>query len=482
MNARVAGVVGAVAVAALVAASTALPTSRVVPKGAHSLGTAPATIQGTAQTGKLRKDDPVPACTVSGGVVWYTIKAPHRGPLVAKLVAGGELDGALVVYRIVRSQRLPVLCAQTNRHGRARVAWYGLVDGTYLVGVARRDSSAGGPYELSILAAEPLPRPPGDALPASGGVGTVNPVLDRSDAYAVSMQKGTTYKLNVTSPGGCLGLAIYRPGVYSFRTAATVREESCGGYTVFTPGIDGGGIYSVVVSDRSASPVNHWYRLSVAPAAVDDLAPGTTLTNGQFVSGTVNARTLDVVDVYRFAVPRDNELTTLDLRQKPNQAFQLLVLDETGGHIAAAKASGRQVIRQHIPAGHYYAVVEAAGGGSGAYGLQLFVRDVTETTINAAGSKFAEVPAGTTVPITVSVSSASHGGPVLVEIDRLDPLYGWQFSSVVREQLGAGGQFVMNWVPPAVGHWRVRARFVGTPFSSYSESNYARIHIAEPLE
>ena len=160
MNARSAGAVGAAVVlfATFVAASAALPTPQTnVPARARPLGAAPVTVTGTAN-GRMEKDAPVPACAATAGVVWYTVEAPHRGAMVARLIAQGELDSAVAVYRVVRSQRTPVVCAKTNPHGRARVAWYAYSEGSYLVGVVRRQGSASGPYELSLRAAE-TPRP-----------------------------------------------------------------------------------------------------------------------------------------------------------------------------------------------------------------------------------------------------------------------------------------------------------------------------------
>jgi hypothetical protein len=485
MNARSAGAVGAVFAlfATLVAASAALSTPHTnVPSRARPLGTAPVTVTGTANGG-IYRDAPVPACAATAGVVWYTVEAPHRGAMVARLVAKSELDGAIVVYRVVRSQRIPLVCAMTNTHGRARVAWYAYSEGSYLIGVVRRQGSAAGPYELSLLAADAPASPPGALLPSGGAAGTTNGVLDTADAWSIQLERGTTYKLNLTSPGGCLGLDIYRPGTYSFAHATSVYTSTCAGYDLFTPGIDGGGLYSLVVRDTSGQPVSHYYRLGLEPAGPDDSAPGLKLDNGQFRTGTISGRTLDAIDLYRFSVPRGNELTTLDLRQRPSVGFDLLLLTETGGKVACAcNGKGRQVLRERIPQGRYYVAVRSREKSSGEYGLQLFVRDVTATTISVNGAPFAEVMPGAVVPLTARVTSASHGGAVVIEIDRHDPLSGWQFSTTVHGSVDASGNYVANWTPAAVGHWRARARFVGTPFSSFSKSGYVRVHVAEPLE
>ena len=231
------------------------------------------------------------------------------------------------------------------------------------------------------------------------------------------------------------------------------------------------------------SRLSHYYRLGLEPAGPDDFAPGLKLENGQFTTGTISGRALDAVDLYRFSVPRDNELTTLDLRQRPSVGFDLLLLTETGGKVACAcNAKGRQVLRERIARGRYYVAVRSREKSSGKYGLQLFVRDVTATSISVNGAQFTEVSPGLAVPLDVRVASASHGGTVVIAIDRHDPLSGWQFSTTLHGSVDASGNYVANWTPATVGHWRARARFVGTPFSSFSKSGYVRVHVAEPLE
>jgi hypothetical protein len=485
MNARIAGAVGVVAALALTLTAATAFTSpqQAVPKNVVPLGVAPLALHGVADAGRPKADEPGFGCAAVAGAKWYLVQAPHRGPLVARLVARDELDAAIVVYRIVRSSRAPLACAKTNRSGRARIAWYGFSQGSYLVGVGRRLGSTVGGYDLDVRVAETPPRPPGAPLPSAGVTDTINGVLDSTDAWAVPMNRGTSYRINIASPAKCLRLELYRPGVYAFRADKAVETWSCGGYQLFTPGIDGGGLYSLVVRDPDGDARAHYYRLAVAAAGADDMAPGVKLTNGEFVRGSIFGRGIDLLDLYRFDVPRENELATIDLRQKATVGLDLLLLNETGGRIACAcSGKGRQVLRQHIAPGRYYAAVRSRQKSGGSYGLQLFVRDVTTSSIAAAGTTYAETRPGVPVPLTVLVTSASHGGPVRVEIDRFDPLSGWHFSSVIAGQVSADGLFSIAWQPPTVGHWRARARFVGTPFSSFSESGYVRMHVAEPLE
>jgi hypothetical protein len=107
---------------------------------------------------------------------------------------------------------------------------------------------------------------------------------------------------------------------------------------------------------------------------------------------------------------------------------------------------------------------------------------VTTTTVAAAGQQFAEASPATPIPLSVRVTSASHGGPVIITIDHYDPIYGWHFATTVAARVEPDGVLDTSWTPPSVGHWRARARFTGTLFSSFSQSDYVLIHVAEPLE
>lgn len=487
MNARLKRSCGALSVVGavlLAAGSAGSAGSSVVPSSAKTIVTVPSTVSDSAN-GKLQKDAPIPACGSPAGVTWYTVKAPHRGAMVAKLVANGELDAAVAVYRIVRSQRLPLLCAATNRHGRARLAWYAYTEGSYLVGVVRRQGSAVDTFALTVLASERVEPAPGRALAGGGVRSTINGVLDTMDAYSVPMTRGTTYRLNVTTPSkhGCIGYAIYRPNVPSFLHAEPVETVGCGGYSEFTPGLDGGGLYSVVVTTDRRDALDHSYRIEVGPAGTDDTAPGVKIENGQYVAGSLFGKALDVLDMYRFGVPRENELTTIELRQKANVAFDLYVMDETGQRVGSIRdAHGLQVLRLHLAAGRYYAVVKSVDKSGGTYGLQLRVRDVTSTSISAGGATYYEAPPNVAMPITVQVTQASHGGHVIVELDHFDPIAGWHFATELAGNVDGSGTYSTTWVPPSVGHFRARARFVANPFSSFSESGYVRMHVIEPLE
>jgi hypothetical protein len=443
----------------------------------------PAAIDGTTEGARLSKGEPRPSCAPLRGLVWYQVAAPRRGPMVVRVRAGGELDGIVAVYRHLRSKTSGLTCRRTDRRGRATVSWYAHKDGSYYIGVGRRTGSAAGTFRLTVLAAESPPRPPGDTLPPVGTHSMVDPILDAEDAWALPMESGRTYRVNLTTARGCLSLAIYRPRTYRFSLAKPVHYRECGGYTVFTPGPDGGGVYSIVVRAEGYVPVRRAYRLQAAAAGPDDGAPGIKLDNGRSIAGTIFGRGIDAVDLYRFNVPRENELTSIDLQQRPNVGLDLVLMRDTGERVACAcDVRGRQVLREHLSPGHYIVAVRSREKSGGKYRLQLLIRDVTTTSLSVAGSRFVEFAPGVSVPFAVFVTSASHGGPVRLQIDRFDPLSGWQFSTIVRASVTPTGAATIAWTPPYVGHWRARARFTGTPFSSFSESGWVRIYVAEPLE
>jgi hypothetical protein len=70
------------------------------------------------------------------------------------------------------------------------------------------------------------------------------------------------------------------------------------------------------------------------------------------------------------------------------------------------------------------------------------------------------------VTINVKVSPAASG-PVNIDIERLDPVFGWQFYSDETLQV-SGGSAAAAFTPPSVGQWRAEASFLGSTFSSPS--------------
>jgi hypothetical protein len=70
--------------------------------------------------------------------------------------------------------------------------------------------------------------------------------------------------------------------------------------------------------------------------------------------------------------------------------------------------------------------------------------------------------------VTPSVS-----GVIEIQIDRFDPLDGWQFSKLVRVPVGSS----FTWTPPAEGKWRIRATYRGSETASPSRSGYVFVTV-----
>jgi hypothetical protein len=464
-----------------------------VPVGAHAappndaladaaaIGALPVEVQGSTKGARLEATEPSASCSRMHGSVWYRLRARRRQAIVLRLKNGGALDSAIAVYRQGRTRLTPVTCRRSDGKGRAVLAFRVTKGSDYLIALGDRPGSAPGSFSLRIAGSERQTRPPGSPLPVGGVRDTVDAVLDHSDAWTVHMTPGQMYRLNLTSLGGCVSLSIHRANVYSF-AREPLAQLDCGGYTTFTPGPDGGGPYSLVVGSERRRPGRQLYRLLFAPATADDGAPGIALTNGDVIDQTLFGRGIDVVDLYRFAVPRAGELTTVDLDVRPNVGFDLALLRESGGRVVCACAArGTQRLREHLVPGHYFVVVRSRAKSGGRYRLHVLVRDVTTTDLLVSGARFAEAVPGTAVTFDVHVSQPGPGGPVGLNISRRDPLAGWQFFTALRARVGPTGLAQIPWTPPTVGLWSAVVRFLGTPFSSFSESRSVRLHVTEPL-
>ena len=84
-------------------------------------------------------------------------------------------------------------------------------------------------------------------------------------------------------------------------------------------------------------------------------------------------------------------------------------------------------------------------------------------------------PAGRALPsrqlaIAVSVTPALSG-PVTLEVERFDPVFGWQFCRQLHGFV-SGARASLPFTPPAVGRWRVRAAFAGSRTASPSNAGF----------
>lgn len=442
----------------------------------------PTHVSGTTAASTREEDDPTNFCGKERGNVWFRFTAPSAERVVIRLKAGGDLDAVVAVYRRVRSQLRSVTCDPTDDNGVARLSFDTAKGGSYLIEVGQRVGSAAGTFRLDLFSPEPPAAPPGEPLPANGVRDSVDSLVDPDDAWSAMLRPGTTYRIKVTAaPGSCLDVALYPPNTRSFGFD-TLRELPCNGYGTFTPGPDGGGRYTIRLEADSELVGRQVYRLKVARASADDTAPGVPIDNGQTRRGSVSGRTLDVVDLYRFAVGSRSDLT-LTLKAGAKARIDLVLLTDSGRRLRCECFDvGGERLRARLNAGRYYAAVRARESSGGKYRLAMLLREITTTDLLIAGSHDAFAPPGQGITLSARVSSsAASGGRVRIQVDRFDPLDGWQFIRLFPLRAGSDGSASVAWVPPTVGRWRAHAVFYGTRTASPSSSNYSRLLVANEL-
>ena len=291
------------------------------------------------------------------------------------------------------------------------------------------------------------------------------------------MSAGRTYRVHLVSRQRCVAASLYPPGTDSFDEGSPVRNLGCDEYVLFTPGPAQGGRYSIQVraprSRRGALP----YRVQVARAGEDDTAPGLVLANDKRVRGSLRGSGADVLDLYRFDVRRPS---ILDLRLKAGGAnpFNLQLVGEGGRRIACACGSDRgpadPAPAQAGPVLHGRAL--ALGGGRA---LHAVAPDAHDHEDARAGERQGRGRAAGTDGDDRRAHRAGESGPVTVDVERFDPLAGWQFYT----RFGAGRRRLGDdrLPPPTVGRWRVRATYDGTRTAAPSGPAGASFTVAEPL-
>jgi hypothetical protein len=248
-----------------------------------------------------------------------------------------------------------------------------------------------------------------------------------------------------------------------------VRSLACGRYATFTPGPDGGGryVFELLAPRRGGSR----YSLRVAPVGADDIGVGIPLANLKTARGRLAPSGLDVVDLYHFDVADRSEVR-LRLGKAKDKAFSMQLLTDTGEVLGTSDSE----VDRRLDRGRYVVAVRGkVGSPPGAYALWLVVRRLTKTTVTVPDD---EVVPGRPVTFTVTTDPNPSGGWTELQIDRFDPLSGWQFNRVIRVRAGVR---TVIWTPPAAGRWRARAAFLGTLRFSPSRSAYVWLLVATPL-
>jgi hypothetical protein len=463
------------------AAALAAPPSNDDRGGAQGLGSLPASVRGTTVDATNEGNEPGSCAGLTDGSVWYSLSGPSAArDLVLELDASGDLDAAVDVFRRDRSQLTSLACGITNRRGRLTLDFTQPRNADLLVRVSARQGSARDAFSMRVVAPDAPERPPGRALGSSGASGSLDRIANPDDAYGMTMHAGTTYRVHLVSRQRCVDAALYPPGTGSFSGGDRVRSFDCDDYFLFTPGPGEGGRYSIQVqaprSRRGALP----YHVQVARAGEDDTAPGTELANDVSARGGLRGGGADVVDLYRFDVRRPSILD-LRLRAGSSSPFNLQLVGAGGRRIACACGDfGSQGIRLKLKPGRYFAAVRARSGANGRYRISRLTRTITKTSVLVNGRRNADVLPGSSVTIRVGVTQDANG-PVTVDVERFDPLAGWQFYTRFSRR-ASGGSAAIAFTPPSEGRWRVRATFNGSRQFAPSGPARAAFTVGEPLK
>ena len=447
----------------------------------HSL---PAAINGTTVGATIEPGERQSSCGVpTAGSVWYSLRASSAGRIALDLVAGGELDATIDVYHAVRSQLDSVGCQQTEGHGKASLSFKASKNGLYLIRVAALASSQLAGFSLEVFLPTPAVRPPGAPLPSSGVNGRVDRIQNINAAYSFTMHAGVSYLISLANETrqACVSGALYAPGTRSFGgeeeeesgSGSTLLQINCGGYKLFTPGPGQGGRYSLDITPRHYFRGIQRFHLQVAPAGPAETAPGLVLGNYAGAHGYLSGRSARVLRLYRMEVTSHSNLT-LKLTAPSSAEFKLQLRNRSGEVIECdCEGSGSQTLQHQLQPGTYYAVVSVRNGTAGNFTLVRESRTITSTSLSFSSSKAAP---GEGLGIDVKVSPAASG-PVVVEIERFDPVFGWQFYRQSTAFVSEGAASI-PFTPPAVGQWRAKATYEGSRTSSPSAVGFSYLLVS----
>ena len=83
--------------------------------------------------------------------------------------------------------------------------------------------------------------------------------------------------------------------------------------------------------------------------------------------------------------------------------------------------------------------------------------------------------AGRAVEIKVRVTPGAIG-PVKVEVQRFDPVFGWQFYRTLEATVNEGTASI-PFTPPSPGNWRVNATYAGSRVFSPSAVGFTYLFV-----
>jgi hypothetical protein len=446
---------------------------------AQAITSLPATLNGTVVGATSVPSEPSSSCGSTVNSVWYTLHtsaSPQR--IGVELAAAGKLDATVDVYRAVRSSQGEVKCEQTEEEGKASLTFRAAKNAVYEIRVAALADSQLAGFTLNVFLPTPAVTPPGPALPASGVNGHVDRIQNINAAYSVTLHAGVSYMIslaNRTRHGACPRAALFAAGTTSFEGSQALLSIQCAGYQLFTPGPGMGGRYSIEITPRTQHAGVQSFHLQVARAGADETAPGIALGNYGVAHARLDGSGVQVLRLYRLDVASHSNLT-LRLSAPSSAEFNLRLLGQDGSQIACqCGGSGSQKLQQKLTAGRYYVAVAVRNGSAGSFTLERESRTITRTTVYFASASSHAGRAGAhfdrATPIRVHVSTGASG-PVTVNIERFDPVFGWQFYRQVRAHVSAGSASI-PFTAPAVGQWRANATYAGSRVSSPSRIGFS---------
>jgi hypothetical protein len=458
-------------------ANDALAAAQVI----HSL---PASLNGTTVGATTEALEVQSGCSKpTANSVWYSLRVSGAHRIALQLAASGTLDATLDVYHAVRSQLGSIQCQQTEGEGKASLSFEASKNGLYEIRVAALVGSALAPFTLEVFQPTPAVSPPGAPLPPSGVSGRVDRIQNVNAAYSVLLHSGVSYIVNLTNEtkgGACVNGALFSPGTTSFggeeeeQQSGALLQIHCGGYRLFTPGAGQGGLYSIDVTPRFSHRGVQRFHLQVAPASPAETTPGLALPNYGLERGHLDGRGVPVLRLYRMEVTTHSNLT-LKLTAPEGAEFKLQLLNQDGDVIECdCEGNGSESLAHRLAPGVYYAVVAERNHTSGSFALLRESRTITATSISFTSG--AKALLGQGLGIAVKVTPA-ESGPVSVEIQRFDPVFGWQY---YREEhvLAGVGLATVPFTPSTVGMWRAKASYGGSRTASPSAVGFTYLHVS----
>ena len=420
----------------------------------------PAKVTGTTEGATWNWADDPDLCSDAYAPVWYSVTPTKAARIALRLTVRGRVDAVVAAFRQERSKlaRVDHGCALTDASGVAGISFDGERGARYLVAVAAPWDARTGGFTLEAAAVPPV-KFPGPPLSRNADV-RLDPLLRPGAAFSTMLREGVTYRIGASARSGCVHLALLRRTARSAEEVAR-KSEGCGGYLVYTPGLRDGGVFPLVVSIDQGAPMS--VHVALRRTQADDLAPGLPLRSGRTQRGHLDARDADVFDIYRFQMSKRADAT---LSLLGSVQADLLLLSEDGSKLACACGGGtRERVVRRLDPGTYFAAIRGRPGATGAYDITLRVRTPTSTSV-----RLVTAGAGQRITLLAKVSPAANGR-VTFEIERFDPIAGWQFVRGIERRL-ASGRAVAAFTPTQ-GRWRVRAHYGQTLAWSASVSGWA---------